>query len=73
MADDIANGGIEITGDSFVVGSTLSYTCQNGFATDDATLTACSNSFDWSLDDFPPTCNPGKHYHINLMQECFHT
>ena len=58
--DDIENGGIEIIGDSFEIGSALLYTCETGFATEDPSLTACSASFAWSLDLFPPTCSAGN-------------
>ena len=60
MTDDIDYGGIEIDGDSFVVGAVLVYTCDNGFITNDATLTGCSDVFTWSLDLFPPTCIGGN-------------
>ena len=60
MTDDIKNGGSEIVRDSFEIGSALLYTCETEFATEDASLTACSELFARSLDLFSPTCSAGN-------------
>ena len=61
MSDSIANGGIDIPGTNFEVGSMLTYTCSPGFDTNDPVVTVCGDSFTWSLDGNPPTCSAGNH------------
>ena len=55
--DTITNGFISIDADSYLVGTTLTYSCDVGFGTRDDVVTECQDTFfTWTLDNNPPTC-----------------
>ena len=61
--NSIANGFISIDADSYLVGTTLTYSCDVGFGTRDDVVTECQDtSFTWTLDDNLPTCIRSKIY-----------
>ena len=67
-ADFIANGFISLDADSYLVGTTLTYSCDMGFATRDDVVTECQDiTFTWTLDSNPPTCIRSKK--LSSLQE----
>ena len=65
------NGGLETDQDSYAVGSLLTYTCNENFATRDIVVTEClDTSFTWSLDENVPTCRRSEYSFYTAVLYC---